>query len=62
VKRAQMKQHILKIMKGHRVTIPKEVIKEMGLEKIEWIALSIDGNRILLQPCEICEIIAKPYA
>lgn len=48
-----MKQYIGKVMKGNRVTIPKDIVEQLKLDKIQWIALWVEDGKIFLQPCEI---------
>jgi len=41
----------MKLLKGNRITIPKEVVEALQLE--EFAVLTVEGNKIILQPAKV---------
>lgn len=44
-------RYIMKLLKGNRITIPKEVVEALELE--EFAVLTVEGNKIILQPAKV---------
>jgi len=44
---------LMKVMKGRRITIPKEVVVALELEKADYATLSVEDGRIVLKPVKV---------
>ena len=50
-----MYRYRVKILSGHRVTIPKEVRERWGLEVGDEVEILVMGNKLVLRPIRLPE-------
>lgn len=51
-----MNQYPCRILKGNRISIPNEIMKELNLKKGDLLLRKRDGKRLLFVPCKVVEV------
>jgi len=39
----------VKILEGYKITIPKAIREKVGIEKGDWLTVSVEGNMIIFR-------------
>lgn len=51
-----MKSYPRRILKGDRISIPSEIMKELNLKKGDLLSSKCDGKGLVFVPCKIVEL------
>jgi len=50
------KTYPCRILKGNRITIPKELVKELGLKVGDLMLRKRQGKALIFVPCKVVEL------
>ena len=45
-----------KVLSGNRITIPKQIMKDLNLKVGDLVIRTIEGNRLYFTPCKVVEL------
>ena len=45
-----------RILKGNRISIPSEIMKDLNLKKGDLLMRKRDGNALVFVPCKVVEL------
>lgn len=49
----QSKSYPQKILKGDRISVPKDILRELDLKVGDWVLVACDGQELKMVPAEV---------